>query len=164
VTAGVPQSASNIIRFLLDGEQVNASGLPPTMTVLEYLREVAHRTGTKEGCAEGDCGACTVVLGELAPDGARVGYRAVNSCIRLLPTIDGQELVTVESLQARDGASASSAAGHGGQSWLAMRFLHAGIRDVAVRAVSAPPVPGARTGARDAVGKSVSLYRLPPHH
>jgi xanthine dehydrogenase small subunit len=103
VTAGVPQSASNIIRFLLDGEQVSASGLPPTMTVLEYLREVAHRTGTKEGCAEGDCGACTVVLGELAPDGTRVGYRAVNSCIRLLPTIDGQDLVTVESLQARDG-------------------------------------------------------------
>jgi xanthine dehydrogenase small subunit len=103
VTAGVPQSASNIIRFLLDGEQVSASGLPPTMTVLEYLREVANRTGTKEGCAEGDCGACTVVLGELAPDGTRIGYRAVNSCIRLLPSIDGQDLVTVESLQASDG-------------------------------------------------------------
>jgi xanthine dehydrogenase small subunit len=103
VTARVPQSASNIVRFLLDGEQVSVSGLPPTMTVLEYLREIAYRTGTKEGCAEGDCGACTVVLGELAPDGARVGYRAVNSCIRLLPTIDGQDLITVESLQARDG-------------------------------------------------------------
>src|ERR1700722_10325093 len=73
------------------------------MTVLEYLREVARRTGTKEGCAEGDCGACTVVLGELAPDGSEVRYRAVNSCIRLLPTIDGQELVTVENLQAKDG-------------------------------------------------------------
>src|SRR6202034_937661 len=74
------------------------------MTVLEYLRDIAHRTGTKEGCAEGDCGACTVVLGELTADGSRVGYRAVNSCIRFLPTIDGHELVTVESLLGPDGS------------------------------------------------------------
>jgi xanthine dehydrogenase small subunit len=104
VSAGEPHSPADTVRFLLDGELVSASDLPPTMTVLEYLRDVAHRTGTKEGCAEGDCGACTVVLGELAADGARVGYRAVNSCIRLLPTIDGQDLVTVESLQERDGS------------------------------------------------------------
>jgi xanthine dehydrogenase small subunit len=99
-----PLSESNSVRFLLDGALVHAADVPATTTVLEYLREIAHRTGTKEGCAEGDCGACTVVLGELSPDGTRVGYRAVNSCIRLLPTIDGQELVTVESLQAGGGA------------------------------------------------------------
>jgi xanthine dehydrogenase small subunit len=96
--------AAPAVRFLLDGRIVEATGLPPTMTVLEYLREVAHRTGTKEGCAEGDCGACTVVLGELGADGTGMRYRAVNSCIRMLPTIDGQELVSVESLQGPDGA------------------------------------------------------------
>ena len=73
------------------------------MTVLEYLREVAGRRGTKEGCAEGDCGACTVVLGELAADGGPIRYRAVNSCIRFLATLDGKELVTVESLQQPSG-------------------------------------------------------------
>jgi xanthine dehydrogenase small subunit len=92
------------IRFLLDGRLVCVENLPRTMTVLEYLREVAHRTGTKEGCAEGDCGACTVVLGEPSADGRRVEYRAVNSCIRFLPTIDGHELVTVESLLGSDGS------------------------------------------------------------
>ncbi len=98
------ESGSQAVRFVLDGQVVTASGLPPTLTVLEYLRDVAGLTGTKEGCAEGDCGACTVVLGELAPDGRSIDYRAVNSCIRFLPTIDGKELVTVSSL--RDAAGA----------------------------------------------------------
>jgi len=100
---GAANDESSSVRFLLDGEVVRVADLPPTTTVLEYLRETAHRTGTKEGCAEGDCGACTVVLAELSPDGTRVGYRAVNSCIRLLPTVDGQQLITVESLRAPDG-------------------------------------------------------------
>src|SRR5437016_7077526 len=91
------------VRFILDGELVSVSGLPPSTTVLEYLRDHVGRTGTKEGCAEGDCGACTVVLGELSADERSVDYRAINSCIRFLPTIDGKELVTVESLEAADG-------------------------------------------------------------
>jgi len=96
-------AGTDAVRFVLDGRVVEVDGLPPTTTVLEYLREHAGRTGTKEGCAEGDCGACTVVLGELDADGASIRYRAINSCIRFLPTIDGKELVTVESLASPDG-------------------------------------------------------------
>ena len=88
-------NSSQTLRFVLDGAVVTLHEPPPTMTVLEYLRDVVGRRGTKEGCAEGDCGACTVVIGELSTDRRRVCYRAVNSCIRFLPTLDGKELVTV---------------------------------------------------------------------
>ena len=97
--------SSQTLRLVLDGEVVCIDQPSPTMTLLDYLREVAGRRGTKEGCAEGDCGACTVVLGELQRDRRRISYRAVNSCIRFLPTIDGKELVTVESLQQASGAA-----------------------------------------------------------
>ncbi len=90
--------------FLLNGQLVCEPALSRTMTVLEYLREVRGRTGTKEGCAEGDCGACTVVEGTLTGDHSRIQYRAINSCIRFMATMDGHELVTVEDLQAADGA------------------------------------------------------------
>ncbi len=89
------------LQFILDGELVSIPEPTATLTVLQYLRDVAGRCGTKEGCAEGDCGACTVVLGEAAPGGA-IHYSAINSCIRFLPTLDGRELVTVESLAGPD--------------------------------------------------------------
>ncbi len=89
------------IRFVLDGEVREVRGTDPNATLLDYLRESLHRTGTKEGCAEGDCGACTVVLAEL--DGDRPRFRAINACIKLLPTLDGKELYTVESLRSPDG-------------------------------------------------------------
>jgi len=85
-----------MIQFLLDGEIQRIETFDPTQTVLEWLREDQRRMGTKEGCAEGDCGACTVVIGELQND--QVRYRAVNACIYFLPMLDGKEVVTVESL------------------------------------------------------------------
>ena len=99
----ISQPDTQVVRFVLDGAAVEVADVPPSMTVLEYLREVVGRKGTKEGCAEGDCGACTVVLGELAAEGQHMEYRAINSCIRFLATIDGKELITVESLQDRNG-------------------------------------------------------------
>ncbi len=90
------------VRFLLDGEIIEARDVDPTTTVLQYLRRDLRRTGTKEGCAEGDCGACTVAVGELSGD--RIDYRAINACIAFLPILDGRELVTVESLASADGA------------------------------------------------------------
>ncbi len=94
---------SDTIRFVLDGDVVTMRDVDPTRTVLQYLREDRQRTGTKEGCAEGDCGACTVVVAELSADRNRLQYRALNSCIQFLPTLDGKELITVESLAADNG-------------------------------------------------------------
>jgi xanthine dehydrogenase small subunit len=95
---------TNTVRFVLDGQIVEAQGERRTTTVLDYLREQLHRTGTKEGCAEGDCGACVVMVGELNAAGTGVDYVAVNSCIQLLPTLDGKSVKTVESLQRADGS------------------------------------------------------------
>src|SRR4029450_11461787 len=90
------------LRFIVNGDPVTVSGVPPTTTLLEYLREDRALCGTKEGCAEGDCGACTVVLAE--SDGSRVAWKPVNACIRLLPSVAGKAVFTVESLQGADGS------------------------------------------------------------
>ncbi|HTW29820.1 MAG TPA: xanthine dehydrogenase small subunit, partial [Acetobacteraceae bacterium] len=90
----------NAIRFLLGDVAQELRGFDPTMTVLDWLRTEARRIGTKEGCNEGDCGACTVVL--VRPRGGRVVWRAVNACILLLGQLDGAQLLTVEDLK-QDG-------------------------------------------------------------
>jgi xanthine dehydrogenase small subunit len=90
------------VRFLLGQELRELDRVDPTMTVLDWLRLVERRTGTKEGCNEGDCGACTVAIGRLR-DG-RIRYRAVNACIRFVGQLDGCQLLTVEDLGGPDGS------------------------------------------------------------
>jgi xanthine dehydrogenase small subunit len=91
------RETSDTLRFLLNGSPHEARGVDPHTSVLAYLREHLFLTGTKEGCAEGDCGACTVAIAERNADGALV-VNPINACIRLLPTIDGKALFTVEAL------------------------------------------------------------------
>src|SRR5580693_8277291 len=95
-TGGILLRMADNIRFTLNGAPVDVTGLSPMTTLLDWLRDHRGLRGTKEGCAEGDCGACTVVL-ERA-DGRR---EAMNSCIALLGQIDGQAIRTVEGLLGR---------------------------------------------------------------
>ena len=89
------------IRFIRRGELVALGNVPPSRTLLELLREDLGATGTKEGCGEGDCGACTVVVGEV--EGDSIKYRAINSCIRLARSVEGMAVWTVEDIAGADG-------------------------------------------------------------
>ena len=98
---------TNSIQFVLDGKIIeitfdSLSQLTPTTTVLNYLRSLPQHRGVKEGCAEGDCGACTVVIGEVRAD-KRIDYRAVDSCLVFLPMLHGKQLITVENLKTATG-------------------------------------------------------------
>ncbi|TCU52271.1 xanthine dehydrogenase small subunit [Novosphingobium sp. PhB57] len=86
------------VRFLLNEHACELTEFDPGTTLLDYLRYSCRRTGTKEGCAEGDCGACTVLVG--APSNGQIQWRAVNSCIQFLPMLHGKAVRTVESLSA----------------------------------------------------------------
>ena len=91
---------STVIEFFLDGEAQQISGLSPNTSLLDFLRDHRGKTGTKEGCNEGDCGACTVLLAHYEPLSEKFVYRAVNACITLLPAAHRHWVVTVEDLAA----------------------------------------------------------------
>ncbi|MBM3405003.1 MAG: xanthine dehydrogenase small subunit [Bacteroidetes bacterium] len=96
---------TDIIRFILDDKEVSinftrTTRWTPTTTVLQYLRSLENHKGTKEGCAEGDCGACTVVVAQL--ENGKLSYTALNSCLIFLPFLHGKQLITVENLGSFD--------------------------------------------------------------
>jgi xanthine dehydrogenase small subunit len=91
-----PTKSRHALRFRFRGREVALERFSPRRTVLDWLREDERATGTKEGCAEGDCGACTVVLARLRR--GKLTYEAFNACILLLGQLDGAELITVEDL------------------------------------------------------------------
>ncbi len=107
-----PATAAQPLEFLLNGSPVHVDTASPNMTLLEFLR-ARGLTGAKEGCAEGECGACAVVL--VADEGGRTAFRAVNSCLMFLPMAAQQEIYTVESLASHgalaDAQRAMAAAG-----------------------------------------------------
>src|SRR3954463_240832 len=94
--AGFGAATTDSFEFTLNGERVLVEGAAATTTLLDWLRR-SGRTGSKCGCAEGDCGACTVALVDRNAAG-QTTYRAINSCIALLPMFAGREVVTVEGL------------------------------------------------------------------
>ena len=93
---------SNLISFIHNNRIVKIKNPNPNETLLNYIRTSLKKTGTKEGCAEGGCGACTVVVGELK--GHEISYSAINSCITFLPTLQGKQLILVEDLILKDGS------------------------------------------------------------
>ena len=87
---------SNTLKFVWENKIYSISNLDPNETILNYVRLKLKKTGTKEGCAEGGCGACTVVLGDLKNN--KIVYQAINSCIAFVPSLEGKQLILVEDL------------------------------------------------------------------
>ena len=95
------QAVRHNIRFLLNGETVELDRVSPDETLLDYLRLACKLRGSKEGCGEGDCGACTVLVGKIVGD--ELIYESVNACIRFVGSLDSCHVVTIEHLRGSDG-------------------------------------------------------------
>ena len=162
------------IRLVHRGQVVQVHGVAPTTSVLAWLREHAACTGTKEGCNEGDCGACTVLVGSLQPGGA-VQFQPINSCIQFLPTLDGKALITVDDLGGQHPAQQAMLACHGSQcgfctpgfvmSLAACAERHAGAGTEASRQQVADDLSGNLcrcTGYRPILDAGQQMFKLPP--
>ena len=90
-----------IIKFLFNDKILELNNPDPNQTILNFIRTELKKTGTKEGCAEGGCGACTVVIGEL--NKSNIEYKAINACISFLPFLNGKQLLVVEDLVSKEG-------------------------------------------------------------
>jgi len=93
---------SNIIKFILNDRIQEIHNPNPNETILNYIRLKLKKTGTKEGCAEGGCGACTIVVGELKKN--NIIYKAINSCIAFTPSLEGKQLLVIEDLMLKNGS------------------------------------------------------------
>ncbi len=93
---------TNKVKFIYENKLIELENPDPNQTILGFIRNELKKTGTKEGCAEGGCGACTIVLGEL--ENKKIKYKAINSCISFVPTLHGKQLIVVENLFSKNGS------------------------------------------------------------
>ena len=169
-----PPAATRPIHFVHRGAVVAVQGVESTTSVLAWLREHARCTGTKEGCNEGDCGACTVLVGELQPAGT-VTWKPINSCIQFLPTLDGKALLTVEDLGGRHPAQQAMVDKHGSQCGFCTPGFVMSLAACAQRHAEAGTVPTRRqiaddlsgnlcrcTGYRPILDAGQQMFTLPP--
>ena len=105
----LPRMSPPVLRFVLGRQPQTLANVPPDRTLLNVLRDDLHCTAVKEGCASGDCGACTVALAERGSDG-QLSYRAINSCIRLAHSVQGMAVFTAEDIARWSSATARNAA------------------------------------------------------
>ena len=173
----MPEISPRPIRFVHRGHAIALEGVPPTRTLLDWLREDARPrcTGTKEGCNEGDCGACTVLVAErddAAPGG--VAIRNINACLSFLPTLDGRAVLTVEDLPQPHPVQQALVACHGSQcgfctpgfvmTMTALREAHAATGTRPERPAIADALAGNLcrcTGYRPIVDATERMFELP---
>ena len=173
----MPEISPRPIRFVHHGHAIALEGVPPTRTLLDWLREDARPrcTGTKEGCNEGDCGACTVLVAErddTAPGGVTI--RNVNACLSFLPTLDGRAVITVEDLPQPHPVQQALVACHGSQcgfctpgfvmTMTALREAHAAAGTRPERPAIADALAGNLcrcTGYRPIVDAAERMFDLP---